>query len=439
MRCPICGRAAEPALFAAHVELEEIVMRTLAEVFPEWHPGAGACPMCVQRALNTLAATGRDLHSILSHHGARSDNPQVAAQGTPALPVPLRLHANPLFRGRGVVLGMLDSGFYPHPDLTQPVNRIRATVDAMRDPPVEGADFSQPEVRSWHGLMTSVVAAGNGYLSGGRYRGIAAEAELVLVRVGRENMRIPDSDIAHGLRWLLAHHRRLGIRVLNISLGGDAETSTETDPVDRLAEALIAEGVTVVTAAGNSGRRHIVPPASAPGVLTVGGATDQNLLNVHLATFTPWRSSYGPTSSGHQKPELVAPSMLLAAPLLPGTRQAREAARLARLLARDDATLLATREEVRKALYLRTGALDRLTAGELRYVLGERMARHNWLSAAYQFVDGTSVAAPVVAAIAVQILEANPSLTPAQVKALLTSTAVPMQGVPPEKQGAGVV
>ncbi|HUS15398.1 MAG TPA: S8 family serine peptidase, partial [Chloroflexia bacterium] len=404
-----------------------------------WRPGQGVCPACVQRALNTFEAAGVDLHRLLSHHGARSDNPAVAAYGLPALPVPLRLHANPLFRGAGVVLGMLDSGFYPHPDLTQPVDRIRTMVDIMAEPALEDADFSTPETRSWHGLMTSVVAAGNGYLSGGRYRGIASEAGLVLARVGQPTMRIPDRDIERGLRWMLANHARYGIRVLNVSLGGDEETDTATDPVDRLADALMAAGVMVVVAAGNSGRRSIVPPASAPSVLTVGGTSDQNLLNTHLDTFQLWRSSYGPTRSGHQKPELVAPSMLLAAPLLPGTRQAREAARLAALLKLGDAALLAGRDEARKALYLRGGALDAVPPAAIRELLAARMARQNWLSAAYQFVDGTSVAAPVVASIAVQMLEANPTLTPAALKELLSSTAVPMQAVPSQQQGRGVV
>jgi serine protease AprX len=440
VRCPNCGQRAEPALFRQSIELEEVVMRALVAGFPDWRPDQGVCPACVRRALDSLAGTGQDLAGILSHHGARNDNPQVAVGGRPpALPVPLRLHANPLFRGRGVVLALLDSGFYPHPDLVQPENRILATIDAMADPPIEGADFSRTEVRSWHGLMTSVVAAGNGYLSGGRYRGIASEAGLVLARVGQPNMRIPDRDIIHGLRWMRANHRRFGIRVLNISLGGDAEATTGADPLVQAVEALVAEGVMVIAAAGNTGTCYMVPPASAPSVLTVGGATDQNLLHTRLSTFQPWRSSFGPTRLGHQKPEVVAPSMLLAAPLLPGTRQAREAARLARLLALDDNALLAARDAARSALYLRTGALDRLGVKEIRFLLNDRLARHNWLSAGYQFVDGTSVAAPVVASVAVQMIEANPSLTPAAIKDLLTATAVPMQDVPVEKQGAGVV
>lgn len=439
VRCPICGQAAEPALFAESVGLEEVVMRTLVELHPDWQPSRGACPACVGRTLDALARTGVDLHRILSHHGTRSDHPQVAVQGNPALPVPLRLHANPLLRGAGVTLGMLDSGFYPHPDLTQPTNRIRCLVDAMQDPPLEGADFSLPEVRSWHGLMTSVVAAGNGWLSGGRYRGIASEAELVLARVGQPSMRIPDRDIERGLRWMLANYRRYGIRVLNISLGGDEEAATADNPLDRLAEALMAAGVLVVVAAGNAGQQYIVPPASAPAVLTVGGATDSNLLHAHLDHFTAWRSSFGPTRAGHAKPEVVAPSMLLAAPLLPGTRQIREAGRLAHLIRLDDAALAAAHEDARRALYLRSGALDRLDGPKIRALLSQRMARHNWLSGSYQFVDGTSVAAPVVSSIAVQVVEANPTLTPAAIKAILLATAVPMQAVAGAKQGYGVV
>ncbi|MGI8587408.1 MAG: S8 family serine peptidase [Chloroflexia bacterium] len=435
--CPICGQPAEPALFAEHGKIEEICRQTLAAAFPAWRPTSGVCPACVERATNTLSVSGLNLHSVLSHHGSRSDHPQVAAHGKPALPVPLRLHANPLFRGAGVVLGMLDSGFYLHPDLVEPTNRVLAAVDASREPPVVGADFTKPQMRSWHGLMTSVVVAGNGYLSGGRYRGIASEAGLVLAQVGNDKVSIPDRAIAIGLRWMLANHRRYGIRVLNVSLGGDEEMTD--GPVDRLAEKLVAEGVTVVTAAGNAGRRYILPPASAPSVLTVGGASDQNLLNIHLETFQPWRSSYGPTRAGDRKPELVAPSMLLAAPLLPGTSQAREAARLASLLTLDDQTLEGASEEARRLLYLRRGALDGIGGAAIRSLVAGRMARNNWLSASYQFVDGTSVAAPVVSSVVAQMLEANPKLTPARVKELLSVTAIPMEGVPEDRQGHGVV
>ena len=46
------------------------------------------------------------------------------------------------------------------------------------------SDLEAPDVSSWHGMMTSVVACGNGWLSEGLYRGLASEASLVLVKVG---------------------------------------------------------------------------------------------------------------------------------------------------------------------------------------------------------------------------------------------------------------
>jgi hypothetical protein len=49
------------------------------------------------------------------------------------------------------------------------------------------------------------------------------------------------------------------------------------------------------------------------------------------------------------------------------------------------------------------------------------------------------MAAPIVTAVVAQMLEANPGLTPAQVKDILTETAEPLAYVPRAEQGHGVV
>src|ERR1041384_7656616 len=99
------------------------------------------------------------------------------------LPTPLRMDADERFTGRGVTMAFLDSGFYAHQDLTEPRNRIVAYHSIFA---AEGDDTSlyTNDVASWHGVMTSVVAAGSGALSDGFYRGIASDADLVLVKVG---------------------------------------------------------------------------------------------------------------------------------------------------------------------------------------------------------------------------------------------------------------
>src|SRR5688500_8937993 len=116
-------------------------------------------------------------------------------------------------------------------------------------------------------MMTSVVCAGNGALSEGRYRGLASEADVVLIKAGTVR-RIPHLQIRDALQWVLAQKDSLGIRVVNVSCGGDYELSYLTDPVCQVAEDLCRAGITVVAAVGNAARdRRVLPPANAPSVI----------------------------------------------------------------------------------------------------------------------------------------------------------------------------
>ena len=79
-------------------------------------------------------------------------------------------------------------------------------------------------------------------------------------------------------------------------------------------------------AVGNAGMVHghpVLPPASSPSAISVGGLDDQNSLD--RAKRGMYRSSYGPTIDGLQKPEIIAPGIWVAAPILPATPTAAEA------------------------------------------------------------------------------------------------------------------
>ncbi|MEK7248851.1 MAG: S8 family serine peptidase, partial [Bacteroidota bacterium] len=52
---------------------------------------------------------------------------------------------------------------------------------------------------------------------------------------------------------------------------------------------------------------------------------------------------------------------------------------------------------------------------------------------------GTSFASPIVSSVVAQMLEANPDLTPADVKQILMKTAEPLKNAPEEQQGKGVL
>ncbi|HEY7514958.1 MAG TPA: S8 family serine peptidase, partial [Vicinamibacteria bacterium] len=350
---------------------------------------------------------------------------------------PVRLFADERYTGRGVTIAFLDSGFYAHPDLVRPRDRIVRYVD-VNDPRAGKAGLDSPDESSWHGMMTSVVACGNGWLSGRLYRGVASQARLVLVKVGTAR-RVVHDDIRRGLEWVLANRKRYGIGIVNVSCGGDYEASYLDDRLSQAADEATRAGLLVCAAAGNLGhlpRHPVIPPASAPSVLTVGGLDDKSRLA--FTGYDMYHSSYGPTVDGLQKPEVIAPGIWVAAPILPGTPTAAQAELLARLGAASDAELgpiLAESPGVDPAL----DAARDLVAPLLRQLVVAKLRDNNVISGAYKHVDGTSFAAPIVASVAAQMLQANPQLTPQQAKLILIRTARRLPHVDPDRQGWGVV
>ena len=354
-----------------------------------------------------------------------------------ALPTPVRMDADVRFTGRNVTMAFLDSGFYAHIDLTEPVNRIIA-YHSIFTPEDVSTLLQTTDVASWHGMMTSVVAAGNGHLSAGLYRGIAPNANVVLVKIGKTG-RIPESNIEMGLSWVLENKDKYGIRIVNISAGGDFEQSYLDNPLCKVVEEAVVAGLVVVCAVGNAGLapgHPVLPPASSPAAIAVGGLDDQNSLD--RARRGMYRSSYGPTIDGLQKPEVIAPGIWVAAPILPHTPTAGEAQLYATLDSAPD-------DELRKIISANEG-IDKdideakeLPVPLLRQLITIKLREGNVINKHYKFVDGTSFASPIVASIIACMLEANPQLTPQRVKRILIETAERVPGVEVERQGWGVV
>ena len=348
-----------------------------------------------------------------------------------AIPTTERLLTDPEFTGRGVRIAFLDSGFIAHPDFA---SRVVEFHDVAGE---EGSlgNILTPSGHHWHGTQTVASCAGDGTLSDRMYRGLAFEAELVLVKVTRAG-RIGDAEIEAGLRWLIANHRRLEIKILNISLGGDCDVPTEASTVNALIEELIAAGVVVTVAAGNSVDARSAPPASAPSAITVGGYSDKNQFDVD--GFSLYHSNNGVTADGLVKPELVAPAMHVAAPILPGTPEYDAAEVLSMLAATPDYAFRAILEESWNAAGLDQEILNADADSSRRHVESVLNSR-KIVATHYQHVDGTSFAAPITASVIALLLEANPSLTPVAVKNILISTARRLGGHPAIRQGFGIL
>jgi len=420
--CPVCARDSRDE-YVPLVSLPDDLARLIRANAPDTRDFKAVCARCV-----TLFERAKD--NIIADAAMQKD-------GSHVLSTPLRLDADERFTGKGVTIAFLDSGFYPHVDLTTPRNRILA-YRSLLDKDGDLSSLFQPDVASWHGMMTSVVAAGNGSLSNGFYRGIAPEADVVLVKLARTG-RITDRNIQDGLEWVLKNRDKYGIDIVNISAGGDDEARYLTDPLSQAVEECSLAGITVVCAVGNAGHlpnHPVVPPASAPSCIAVGGLDDNNSIN--RARRGMYRSSYGPTVDGLQKPEVIASSIWVPAPILPNTPTAQQAGLLSLLDKAADEDLHALIDENPGIDPEIDAAADRETHS-IRQLITLKIGRENVITQHYKYVDGTSFSAPIVSSVVAQMIEANPSLDPSAIKRILISSAERLPQYEVDRQGWGVI
>jgi subtilisin family serine protease len=94
-----------------------------------------------------------------------------------------------------------------------------------------------------HGTFVSSLAAGS-VTNGDGVAGFGGDAKLLVVQAGSANGSFTDLDEAAGVTYAVDH----GAKIINLSIGGPATSSTEQRAVDYAA----AHGVLLVAAAGNS-------------------------------------------------------------------------------------------------------------------------------------------------------------------------------------------
>src|SRR5262245_65454077 len=115
--CSLCGTLSTPQALAEAGWLAPGAVTRLKAEHPEWARADGACPACVQQVL--LEALVEHGEAAL-HDGIQAVWPLDAEAAFGAIPTPLRLHADPRYAGKGVLVALVVSGFYQQPHLVQP-------------------------------------------------------------------------------------------------------------------------------------------------------------------------------------------------------------------------------------------------------------------------------------------------------------------------------
>ncbi len=439
LKCPLCKDPVEKLVYRFHIENEQEVINRIKADHRDWVERDGACTRCLDYYQTEALIAKKILPEVGPYFSVKSVDDFII------LPTSLRLNAEPHFTGKGITICLIDSGFYLHNDLTKTKNRVKVVID-ITEPSRETEYFLAPHSESWHGTMTSVVCAGDGFASDGLYRSIASEAELVLIKAQTTNAndpangKITNQSIADAMRWVLAHHQKYSIRIVSISVGADLTESHDENEINELAEELIKNGIVVVAAVGNDVNGQLKPPASAPNVIAIGGLDDGNQL--HTSGLGLYHSAFGSTSEGYVKPELIANAIWIAAPILPNTPEKKEAEQLHALLQLSDYDLAKYVNQSAKKIGQETGLSINskiVDANSFRQQIVNRIQQTKFFSADYMHVDGTSFAAPIVSSIVAQLLQCNPLLTPSEIRSILFQTATRLPNFEAARQGFGLV
>ncbi len=208
-------------------------------------------------------------------------------------------------RGQGMIMAFLDAGFFGYLtnqffDSARVRNQFLGTWDFV------AGDASVNEDNA-HGMQCfSTVAA----YRPGVFVGSCPESNYFLLRTedaGSEQM-IEEYNWALGAEYADS----AGVDVISSSLGYTtfdnntfnhtyADMNGNTTVVSRMADMAAKKGMLVVNSAGNDGNsawHYIAAPADGDSVLSVGAVNGSGI----IASF----SSYGPTSDGQIKPDVVS-------------------------------------------------------------------------------------------------------------------------------------
>lgn len=202
------------------------------------------------------------------------------------------------FTGRGVVVGMIDTGTcITHPDLANqiwtnpneiPGNNIDDDNNGYIDD-VNGWNFESNNAnvsdQNGHGTHTAGTVAGDG--ANGTQTGMAPDCEIMTLKFW--NSFSGEQSVWDSIQYGVDN----GAHVLSASLGWPHSTNPDRPTWRAVCENAMAAGVVVVFAAGNEGNccrpyGAVRTPGDVPDMITIG-ATD---CNDSLASF----SSQGPVT-----------------------------------------------------------------------------------------------------------------------------------------------
>ncbi|WP_017380276.1 S8 family serine peptidase [Paenisporosarcina sp. TG-14] len=252
------------------------------------------------------------------------------------------------------------------------------------------------DTNSGHGTHVAGTVGGTGASSGGKYEGAAPGADLVGYGSGAALFVL---DGIGGFDYAITHQTQYNIRVITNSWGS-SEDFDPNHPINVASKAAYDRGITVLFAAGNEGPGEDThnPYAKAPWVISVAaGEKDGKLAGFSSRGTKDVGGTFeldGKTWTWEDRPALTAPGV----------------------------DIISTRVIAPVSSLGATADVEMIEPAFLPF---------------YTTMSGTSMATPHVAGVVALLLEAQPNLSPDEIKQVLQETATNMPGYETWEAGTG--
>ncbi|MGL4740811.1 MAG: S8 family serine peptidase [Sarcina sp.] len=190
--------------------------------------------------------------------------------------------------GRGVKLAILDSGTFPHPDLTSP-NRIIAFTDLINN-------YRYPYDDNGHGTAVSTVIAGSGISSKFKIKGIAPKSLLYSYKIFDKTGKAYLSNIFNALELLVEDCEKFNIKILCMPFETFNTDIKHITYFDELLNIIISKGIIPIMPSGSNCKNSNIR----------GIANTQNSILVSALNNDGTPFEYSPIENKHKKIDISA-------------------------------------------------------------------------------------------------------------------------------------
>lgn len=168
--------------------------------------------------------------------------------------------------GKGVGIGIIDSGVYPHCDLLNPSNKIKKFIDNVNN-------SNYPYDDNGHGTFISGLICGSGYGSKTMYKGVAKNSHLYMIKAFNKLGKAFISDILFSLETLINESNNFNVKILLLPFETMETNEFILSLFSKLFDLAISKNLVVIVPSGsnNNIKSSIRGIATLNNCITVGG------------------------------------------------------------------------------------------------------------------------------------------------------------------------